>query len=90
MSIDKINAMGKPKDDDQIVRINSNLNTVTMSGNYIVSGVGTTYTTTFYDPYKESESKYGKSVVDEYRKLRAMSIDEFAKSEFYKDILKDK
>ena len=81
--------MGKPKEDDKINSSNSQYSIV-FPGNYIASEAGVSYTARWYNSYKEYEIKYGKSVVDEYRKLRAMSIDEFAKSEFYKDILKDK
>jgi len=43
-----------------------------------------------YDEYKNERKKYGDEAVKKYKEMKEMTMDEFMKSEFYRDLLKDK
>ena len=48
------------------------------------------YQIQYVDPYEDAKKKHGEELVKKYREVQRMTVDEFAKSEFYRDLLNEK
>lgn len=63
--------------------------TIGSSGYWLTVDSGTGMLSWNYNSYGEDRKIYGDELVDKFIKMKEMSVEEFAKSEFYRDLLKD-